>query len=58
MKPDKKWSELVKITENLLKSCEGIGLSGFGEISDESASAVIEACRKNSKNIIYTRCRV
>ncbi len=49
MNPDKKWSELVKITENLLKSCEGIGLSGFGEISDESASAVIEACRKNSK---------
>ena len=33
----------------LLKHCDGVGLSGFGEISDEVASVITTECRKQGK---------
>lgn len=33
----------------LLKYCDGVGLSGFGEISDEVASLISGECRKQGK---------
>ncbi|MBZ2165579.1 amidohydrolase family protein [Methanobacterium spitsbergense] len=42
-------SQLERTVEMILKSCDGIGLSGFGEIDDEVASTITEICRKESK---------
>ena len=42
-------SQLEKTVEMILKSCDGIGLSGFGEIDDEVAATITEICRKKSK---------
>ncbi len=46
---DKKLSEQKKTAEKLLKSCDGIGLSGFGEIDDDFAVVITETCRKHAK---------
>ena len=42
-------SELEKTAEKLLKICDGIALSGFGEIEDDVASTITKVCRKHSK---------
>ncbi|MDD3985796.1 MAG: amidohydrolase family protein [Methanobacterium sp.] len=42
-------SELKKTVEMILKSCDGIGLSGFGEVDDEITTIITDICRKNSK---------
>ena len=44
-----KSSELIKISEKLLDKCDGIGLSGFGEIEDQVAKIITETCKKHSK---------
>ena len=44
-----KLSELRKIAEKLLDNCDGIALSGFGEIEDKVASFITETCKKHSK---------
>jgi cytosine/adenosine deaminase-related metal-dependent hydrolase len=41
--------ELEKTAEELLKVCDGIALSGFGEIGDDVASAITRVCKKQSK---------
>jgi cytosine/adenosine deaminase-related metal-dependent hydrolase len=41
--------KIQKTAENLLKFCDGIGLSGFGEIEDEIATIITETCHKHSK---------
>jgi cytosine/adenosine deaminase-related metal-dependent hydrolase len=41
--------ELEKTAEKLLNICDGIALSGFGEIEDDVASAITKVCRKHSK---------
>ena len=46
---NKNSSQLEKTAEMILKSCDGIGLSGFGEIDDEVAAIITEICRKKSK---------
>ena len=43
--PKKIFAELEKTAEKLLKCCDGIGLSGFGEIEDEIAAIITETCR-------------
>ena len=42
-------SEIKRITKTLLKSCDGIGLSGFGEIRDEVAQLITKTCKKHGK---------
>ena len=42
-------SEIKKATRNILKSCDGVGLSGFGEISDEVAHIITKTCKKHGK---------
>ena len=44
-----KFAEQEKTAEKLLESCDGIGLSGFGEIEDEIAGIITETCRKQGK---------
>jgi cytosine/adenosine deaminase-related metal-dependent hydrolase len=44
-----KISDLEKIAEKLLNICDGIALSGFGEIEDDVASTITKACQKHSK---------
>ena len=46
---NKNSSQLEKTAEMILKSCDGIGLSGFGEIDDDVAAIITEICRKKSK---------
>jgi cytosine/adenosine deaminase-related metal-dependent hydrolase len=41
--------EIKKTAENLLKFCDGIGLSGFGEIKDETANIITDTCHKHNK---------
>lgn len=41
--------KIQKIAENLLKFCDGIGVSGFGEIEDEIATIITETCHKHCK---------
>lgn len=38
-----------KNARKILRSCDGIGLSGFGEISDENAGIITKTCKKKSK---------
>lgn len=47
--PDIKKGEIKSITKNLLKSCDGIGLSGFGEIRDEVVALIAKICKKHGK---------
>ena len=47
--PDIKKGEIKSITKNLLKSCDGIGLSGFGEIMDEVVALIAKICKKHGK---------
>ena len=42
-------SELEKTAEKLLNTCDGIALSGFGEIEDDVATTITKVCRKHSK---------
>ncbi len=44
-----KRSEVKKAAREVLKSCDGIGLSGFGEISDQVARLITKTCRKQDK---------
>ncbi len=41
--------ELEKTAEKLLSKCDGIALSGFGEIEDDVASTITRMCQKHSK---------
>ena len=45
--PDVSNEEIKSITKNLLKSCDGIGLSGFGEIRDEVVALIAKICEKH-----------
>ena len=47
--PDVSNGEIKSITNNLLKSCDGIGLSGFGEIRDEVVALIAKICEKHGK---------
>ncbi len=47
--PDTKKADIKKTTRNLLESCDGIGLSGFGEIRDEITSLITKICKKQGK---------
>lgn len=47
--PDTKKSDIKKATKNLLKVCDGVGLSGFGEIKDETAALIAKICKKQGK---------
>ena len=47
--PEVETSDVKKTTKKLLKSCDGIGLSGFGEIRDDVAIAITDTCRKYGK---------
>lgn len=42
-------SELKNITENILRYCDGIGLSGLDEIEDNAASVIAGTCREHGK---------
>jgi len=44
-----KKAEIKKIVKKLLESCDGIGLSGFGEIRDDVASLITKICKKHGK---------
>lgn len=44
-----KKSEIKKMAKKLLESCDGIGLSGFGEIRDDVASLITKICKKQGK---------
>lgn len=41
--------------KNLLSYCDGVGLSGFGEIDDNIAKIVVSQCKK-IKNSCNSRC--
>jgi len=41
--------EVKKAVKSILKSCQGIGLSGFGEICDDVAHLITKACKKQGK---------
>ena len=41
--------EIKSTTKKLLKSCDGIGLSGFGEIRDEIVVLIAKICKKYGK---------
>ncbi|ADP77261.1 S-adenosylhomocysteine deaminase [Methanothermus fervidus DSM 2088] len=47
--PNAKRNEVRKKTKNLLSYCDGVGLSGFGEIDDNIAKIVVSQCKKNKK---------
>ncbi len=47
--PDAKKGEIKNTAKKLLKSCDGIGLSGFGEIRDEVAQLITKICQKQGK---------
>ncbi|MGF7117821.1 cytosine/adenosine deaminase-related metal-dependent hydrolase [Methanobacterium oryzae] len=47
--PDTKKADIKKTTKTLLESCDGIGLSGFGEIGDEITSLITKICKKQGK---------
>jgi Cytosine deaminase and related metal-dependent hydrolases len=47
--PDVGMEEIKSTTKNLLKSCDGIGLSGFGEIRDEVVALISKICEKHGK---------
>ena len=47
--PDVETSTVKKNTKKILRSCDGIGLSGFGEISNETAEVITDTCRKEGK---------
>jgi cytosine/adenosine deaminase-related metal-dependent hydrolase len=47
--PDSKKSDIKKATKNLLNVCDGIGLSGFGEIKYETAALITKICKKQGK---------
>ncbi len=47
--PDAKRGEIKSTAKKLLKSCDGIGLSGFGEIRDEVAQLITKICQKHGK---------
>jgi cytosine/adenosine deaminase-related metal-dependent hydrolase len=46
---NKNLSEQEKTAEEILRSCDGIGLSGFGEIDDKVATLITAICRKHDK---------
>ncbi|MGZ7208435.1 MAG: amidohydrolase family protein [Methanobacterium sp.] len=46
---DAKKSDVKKVVKKLLETCDGIGLSGFGEISDEIAITITKICNKQGK---------
>jgi cytosine/adenosine deaminase-related metal-dependent hydrolase len=46
---DAKKSDIKKVTKKLLESCDGIGLSGFGEIRDDVALLITKICKKKGK---------
>ncbi|MGB9937664.1 MAG: amidohydrolase family protein [Methanobacterium sp.] len=46
---DARKSDIKKITKKLLQQCDGIGLSGFGEIRDEVALLITRMCKKEEK---------
>lgn len=41
--------EIQRITEKLLDSCDGIAVSGFGEINDSTAAAITDVTRRRGK---------
>jgi cytosine/adenosine deaminase-related metal-dependent hydrolase len=41
--------EIKKTIVKLLKNCDGIGLSGFGEISTETCEIIVKECLKRDK---------
>lgn len=47
--PDIKKGNIKKTAKELLKSCDGIGISGFGEIRDEIAVLITKICKKQGK---------
>lgn len=47
--PEVETSDVKKTARKLLRSCDGIGLSGFGEIRDDVAIAITDTCRKYGK---------
>ncbi len=49
MDPDAEAATIKRNARKILKSCDGIGLSGFGEITDENASTITKTCRKMGK---------
>jgi cytosine/adenosine deaminase-related metal-dependent hydrolase len=46
---DTKKSDIKKIAKKLLESCDGIGLSGFGEIRDDVALLIAKICKQQGK---------
>ena len=46
---DAEAATIRKNARKILRSCDGIGLSGFGEISDENAGIITETCKKKGK---------
>ncbi len=46
---DAKKSDIKRMVKKLLESCDGIGLSGFGEIKDEFAGIITKTCTKQGK---------
>lgn len=42
-------SDLKITTENILRYCDGIGLSGLGEIEDDAAFVIAETCKERGK---------
>lgn len=47
--PDANKGEIKSTAKKLLKSCDGIGLSGFGEVRDEVAGLLTKICQKHGK---------
>ncbi len=47
--PEAGMGEIKSTTKKLLKSCDGIGLSGFGEIKDETVALIAKICKKQGK---------
>ena len=47
--PDAESSTVQRNAKKILRSCDGIGLSGFGEISNETARIITDTCRKEGK---------
>jgi len=42
-------SEIRVNTEEILEHCNGIGLSGYGEIKDEITSLIVDICKEHGK---------
>ncbi|MBI5681445.1 MAG: amidohydrolase family protein [Methanobacterium sp.] len=47
--PEARRADIKKTAKKLIESCDGIGLSGFGEIRDEIASLITKICKKHGK---------